>query len=112
MYATTAARFKRMGIPAFPMAGFLVFWGGFQHGFWGYSHNPVEYAKTVKCPVILMYGQKDETVNEGDINLMFENFSSRAKELKKYPNAAHESYLNQYKVEWTQHISQFMEKLN
>jgi hypothetical protein len=30
--------------------------------------------------------------------------------LKKYPNAAHESYLNQYRVEWTQDIAQFMEK--
>ena len=111
MYATTAARFKRMGVPAFPMAGFLVFWGGAQHGFWAYSHNPVEYAKAVKCPVILMYGQKDETVNEEDIDLMYKHFSSSVKEVKKYSNAAHESYLNQYRTEWTQHITQFMEKV-
>ncbi|MEY4936044.1 MAG: hypothetical protein RIS64_2403 [Bacteroidota bacterium] len=57
----------------------------------------------------LSMGEKDETVNEGDIDLMFKNFSSNVKEVKKYPNASHESYLNQYRAEWTQHIVQFME---
>jgi uncharacterized protein len=34
MYQTTEARFKNMGVPAFPMAGLLVFWGGVENGFW------------------------------------------------------------------------------
>ena len=34
MYQTTCARFRIMKAPVFPMAGFLVFWGGLQNGFW------------------------------------------------------------------------------
>ena len=30
-----------------------MFWGGVQQGYWAFSHNPVEYAKSVKCPTLL-----------------------------------------------------------
>ena len=110
MYATTCARFARMGIPAFPMAGLLVFWGGVENGFWAYNHNPIEYSKSVKCPVLLMYGRKDETVSEEDTNLIFSNLASASKELKVYPNAAHENFLKQYRNEWIQDVDNFMEK--
>lgn len=110
MYATTCARFERMGVPSFPMAGLLVFWGGVQNGFWAYAHNPVKYAKSVRCPVLLMYGRKDETVSEEDTNLIFRNFDSQQKELKVYPNAAHENFLKQYAAEWTRDVGSFLEK--
>src|ERR1043165_2365372 len=40
MYQTTCARFKNMGVPSFPMASVLLFWGGVQTGFNPFSHNP------------------------------------------------------------------------
>lgn len=110
MYATTCARFTRMGVPSFPMAGLLVFWGGVENGFWAYAHCPIEYAKSVKCPVLLMYGRKDETVSEEDTNLIFSNLASAVKELKIYPNAAHENFLQQYSTEWQRDVEHFMEK--
>lgn len=48
MYTTVCARFKKMNAPTFPMAGILLFWGGIQNGFWGFNHNPTEYAKKYK----------------------------------------------------------------
>lgn len=39
MYKTTVARFTNMGIPSFPMAGMLVFWGGVQNGFWASAYQ-------------------------------------------------------------------------
>lgn len=110
MYATTCARFTRMGVPSFPMAGLLVFWGGVENGFWAYAHNPIKYSKSVKCPVLLMYGRQDETVSEEDTNLIFSNLSSILKELKVYPNAAHENFLQHYKSEWIEDVTSFMEK--
>ncbi len=110
MYATTCARFHKMGVPAFPMAGLLVFWGGLENGFWAYGHNPVNYARAVNCPVLLLYGAKDETVSQEDTELIFANLTSNLKELRVYPNAAHENFLLQYSKEWTSDVQDFLVK--
>ncbi|MEO6036822.1 MAG: cation transporter, partial [Saprospiraceae bacterium] len=83
---------------------------GVQNGFWAYAHNPIEYSKAVNCPVLLMYGRKDETVSEEDTRLIFSNLQSSLKELKVYPNAAHENFLTQYRREWTSDVTAFVEK--
>lgn len=107
MYKTVCARFKTMNAPTFPMAGLLVFWGGFQNGFWAFGHNPTEYAKKITCPTLLMYGQQDEKVSKAEIDEIFENLAGQ-KKLKIYTNAGHENYLTKYKNEWTKDISQFI----
>lgn len=107
MYQTTCARFKTMGVPTFPMAGLLVFWGGVQNGFWAFSHNPTAYASSVDCPMLLMYGEKDDKVSIEETNQIFQNVST-AKQLKLFPKAGHENYLNQYRGEWTESVSQFL----
>jgi alpha-beta hydrolase superfamily lysophospholipase len=60
MYETVCARFKMVGAPTFPMAAFLVFWGGLENGFWAFGHNPATYARSVQCPALLIYGGKDD----------------------------------------------------
>jgi hypothetical protein len=107
MYKTVCSRFKTMHLPAFPMAGLLVFWGGIENGFWGFGHNPIEYAKNIKCPTLLMYGAKDEKVSRGEIDEIYANLGGR-KVLKIYTEAGHENYLIKYKVEWTKDISDFL----
>lgn len=52
-------RFRSFGLPAFPFSDLMVFWGGAQQHFWGFSHNPEEYARSVECPTLLMVGEKD-----------------------------------------------------
>jgi pimeloyl-ACP methyl ester carboxylesterase len=68
MLQTVENRFATMHIPSFPMAHLLVFWGGVQNGFNAFSHNPVDYAKKIKCPTLLFYGAKDEKVSPGETN--------------------------------------------
>lgn len=56
---TVGHRYHAMGLPAFPSAELLVFWGGVQHGFNGFAHNPAEYARAVECPALVLDGAHD-----------------------------------------------------
>lgn len=110
MYETVCTRFKKMNAPAFPMAGMLVFWGGIQNGFWGFGHNPSEYAKSINCPVLLLYGEKDKSVSRKEIDEIYTNLKD-IKELKIYKNTGHENYLIKNKMEWNKNISDFLMKI-
>lgn len=108
---TTQARFKILHIPTFPLANILVFWGGFQHHFNGFKLRPVDDAKSIKCPTLLLYGEKDSRVSRSEINEIFNNLKGR-KTLRTYPLAGHDNYLTQYKAEWKQDISLFLKAVN
>lgn len=107
MYQTVAARFNNMNLPAFPMAGLLVFWGGIQNGFNGFSHRPDQYAKQIKSPVLLLYGEKDKYVSKEEIDNIYSNINA-PKKLVSYPLAGHENYLKQYDREWTNDVRSFL----
>jgi alpha-beta hydrolase superfamily lysophospholipase len=107
MYKTVCARFRLMNAPAFPMAALLVFWGGVQNGFWAFDHNPIQYAKQINCPTLLLYGAKDKKVSRGEIDQMYSNLNG-AKHLKVYQLAGHENLLNKYKEEWRRDVQLFM----
>lgn len=99
MYQTTCARFQQMNVPAFPMAGLLVFWGGALNGFNAFRHNPQDYAASIKFPVLLLYGEKDQEVSPAETQAIFNNLQGR-KRLYTFPEAGHENYLERYREEW------------
>ncbi len=107
MYQTTCSRFDMMGIPSFPMAGLLVFWGGVENGFWAFGHNPTEYAKNIKVPVLLLYGEKDPKVSREEIDEIYANLQGK-KELVTFKQAGHENYLNQYRLPWLTAVHTFL----
>ncbi len=107
MRETVQARFKNMGIPAFPMADLLVFWGGVQNGFWAFNHNPIEYAKGIQCPTLLMYGEKDDKVSRSEINRIYDGLAAK-KKLVTFSEAGHENYLNVDKALWIKEIAAFV----
>ncbi|UFH55001.1 alpha/beta hydrolase [Spirosoma sp. KNUC1025] len=108
MYQTTCIRFNTMRVPPFPMAGFLVFWGGIQNGFWAFGHNPIDYAKSIKCPTLLIYGEQDKKVSRRETDQIYSNLSCQ-KNLKIYPQAGHGDYLTTCKKEWLEDIKSFIE---
>lgn len=59
---TVGNRFRAMGLPAFPFAHALVFWGGAQHGAWGLGNRPARDARSVRCPSLLFSGGRDRRV--------------------------------------------------
>ncbi|HUI07333.1 MAG TPA: alpha/beta fold hydrolase [Verrucomicrobiae bacterium] len=62
LLTTVGHRYHWMGLPAFPFAELLVFWGGVQHGFNAFEHNPVSYAAAVTCPALVLDGAHDPWV--------------------------------------------------
>jgi uncharacterized protein len=107
MYKTTCARFHIMKVPAFPMAGLLVFWGGIQNGFWAFDHNPEVYATRVNCPVILIYGYMDKKVSWEETECIYSNLKG-VKKLICYPLAGHDDYFVHYKQQWTEDLKDFL----
>ena len=107
MYQTVCARFNKMNAPTLPMAGILLFWGGIQNGFWGFSHNPTEYAKNIDCPTLLLYGEKDKSVSRNEIDEIYKNLKG-IKNLNVYKKTGHENYLIKNKVEWNKNITEFI----
>jgi alpha-beta hydrolase superfamily lysophospholipase len=108
MMETVEARFKMVHFPTFPMAGLFVFWGGILNGFWGFSLNPQEFAKAVKCPTLLLYGAKDDRVSMKETKTIFRNLCG-PKVLKIYPDASHENYLKKYPGEWAKDVARFLD---
>lgn len=110
LYATVCNRFKIMGLPCIPMAGVLTFWGGVQHGYWGFSHNSSNYAPAVKCPVLLMAGDEDNRVSVEETQEIFSNLSG-PKVLKIYPSIGHNVFTSGNQLVWVKDVSAFLQSL-
>ncbi|HHB78175.1 MAG TPA: alpha/beta hydrolase, partial [Saprospiraceae bacterium] len=74
---TVGARFRAMGLPAFPMADLLVLWGGAQNGFWGFGYRPTDYAKRIHVPTLLMYGELDPKVSRKEIDEIYAHLAGK-----------------------------------
>lgn len=99
-----------MGLPAFPAASLLTFWGGIENGFWAFGFKPEEYAKAVKCPTLLMYGEKDKNVSREEIDNIFANLGGK-KRLGLFPTAGHENYFVNYGNDWMGFVTGFMDSI-
>jgi len=62
LVTTVGNRCRLLGLPTFPSADLVVFWGGLQQSFNGFELNPVDYAREVQCPALLLQGECDERV--------------------------------------------------
>jgi alpha-beta hydrolase superfamily lysophospholipase len=107
MRQTVKNRFEMVGVPSFLLADLLVFWGGAQNGFNAFSHNPEDYARRIKLPVLLLYGAKDDRVKPSETQRIYDHLAGPKKRVQ-YPLAGHENYLNQYRTQWTADVLRFL----
>jgi alpha-beta hydrolase superfamily lysophospholipase len=110
LYKTICARFELMGVPSFPMAGVLTFWGGFQQGYWTFGHNPSEYASSVDCPALLLFGELDDRVSMEETQEIYANMKGK-KVLVTYPDAGHNIFTPENAQNWVQDVSAFMSEI-
>jgi uncharacterized protein len=109
MLGTVERRFQMMGLPAFPMARLLVFWGGVQNGFSALAHNPVDYAGKIRCPVLLVHGERDQRVALADVESIHRRLAG-PNELRIVPGAGHEATEKMTDQDWQEMIGGFLGK--
>jgi alpha-beta hydrolase superfamily lysophospholipase len=107
MLNTVKARFRAMGVPAFPSAHLLLFWGGVQLRFNGFRHNPVEYARSVTCPTLLLHGAADAWITPAQIEALYANLRG-PRRLQLFPGVGHESLVERCPGEWKAAVDGFL----
>ncbi len=107
---TIKNRFEIMGVPAFPAAHLLVFWGGVQNGYSGFSHNAINYAHKIKTPTLIMYGGKDKRADKESIVEIYEALKTPVNQKKILPfkNAQHQLFYNYDKTKWVDAVNLFL----
>lgn len=99
MLNTVRNRFYAMGVPSFPNAELLVFWGGRQWGFNGFKHNPVDYAASVDCPALFMHGEDDPRATLAEGRNVYAAVPG-PKEWVQFEHTGHESYVATHPSTW------------
>lgn len=102
-------RFELMGFPfSFPFAETMVFWGGVQHGFNAFTLAPVEYAKDVTAPVLLLGGGRDPRVTRETLEQIHNNLGGK-KQLHFFEDRVHESFFESDAETYRELLERFFE---
>jgi len=109
MLTAVEYRFRAMGLPAFPSAELLLFWGGLQSGFNAFKHNPVDYASSVSCPILFLHGTDDKRAPIEKARLVFEAVSG-PKLFKAFPGVRHESIAVRSPDDWKNTVADFLRR--
>ena len=110
MRSAVVNRFNSLGVPAWGLADLLVFWGGRQQSFDGFAHNPVDYARGVRTPTLLLLGSKDERVLMPEGRAIFEALPA-SKEFAVFDGLGHQSLLRGNPDQWTRVVSAFLARI-
>jgi pimeloyl-ACP methyl ester carboxylesterase len=106
---TVRHRFEAMKTPSFPSADLLIFWGGMQNGFDGFKLNPVDYARSVKCPILFLHGTADPRAHVEEARRVFDAVPGR-KQLNEFPGVEHVSIVTRFPGEWKQTVGDFLKQ--
>ncbi|MCX6833662.1 MAG: alpha/beta fold hydrolase, partial [candidate division Zixibacteria bacterium] len=105
---TIKNRFRLVGVPVFPGAELVAFWGGIQAGFNAFEHNPVEYAKNVSCPVLFLHGTNDLKARIEEGRRVFDVIPS-TKVFVELPHCGHESLIGCSPEKWKAAVTDFLD---
>ena len=105
---TIENRFRAMGLPAFPGAQALLFWGGHQNGFLASDHNPADYAQKVRVPVLQLHGVEDPRVSVEEAMRIQENLAGPT-QFVAIERAGHEPLRQVDPESWDSSVSLFLQ---
>jgi len=108
MLATVRHRFELMGVPSFPGAQLLVLWGGWQLGFNGFGNNPVDFAASVRCPILFLHGTADPRAHLAEARSVYDAVPG-PKWFKEFPGVAHAPTVVPFRRQWKETVRQFLQ---
>ncbi len=100
-------RFHAMGIPAFPGAPLLAFWGGAQFGFNAFLHNPADYARSLACPALFLHGADDPRAPLPQARRVFDA-ARGPKQFMVFDEVGHGSYAARHPEPWRSAVRPFL----
>ncbi|HEY9889642.1 MAG TPA: alpha/beta fold hydrolase, partial [Candidatus Obscuribacterales bacterium] len=100
-------RMKAQDFPTWGVAELLVFWGGVQHGYNAFAHNPVRYARALTLPTLILQGEKDRWTRLEEVQDIYHNLPG-AKEMVVFPGAGHNLLVTVDQPLWTEAIADFL----
>jgi len=110
LIGTTRHRFATMGVPSFPLADLLVFWGGVKQGFNGFQYRPAESASHIDRPTLLMSGGLDPWVTPDETRGIYAALRG-PKTLQFFSGLGHDAGLRRRPSEWKASVSRFLDEL-
>ncbi len=102
------SRMRSVHLPTVPLSQLLTFWGGTEQGFWGFSHNPEDYATQIQVPVLYMWGQQDIRVTSDETQRVFSHLATNNKKLYIFKDAGHQSFCLKDGPVWKKLTQDFM----
>ncbi len=109
MLSAIRARFRAMGVPSFPSAELMTFWGGRQFGFNGFAHNPVDYARSLTCPALFLHGSDDPRAPEDQARRVFDASPAHRKIFVPFDGVGHGSYATIHPDAWRALVEDFLQ---
>jgi alpha-beta hydrolase superfamily lysophospholipase len=108
LVTTVRHRFRSFGVPPFPFADLLVFWGGVDQGFNGLRYRPLESASQIERPTLLMTGARDPWVRPHEARAIFDGLKG-FKRLRFFADVGHDSCLRRRPGEWRSTVGEFLD---
>lgn len=108
---TIEMRVKRLGLPKQPTSSLFTFWMGAVNGFDGFDVKPIEDAKKVTCPTLVMCGSQDPHIPKEETEEIYQAIASHKKMLQLFENSKHESLLKQHSDLWKNTVNTFISEV-
>jgi alpha-beta hydrolase superfamily lysophospholipase len=111
LLSTVEHRFTTMGLPSFPFARLLVFWGGVGQHFSPFDMQPIRYASSVHCPALLLQGAGDPWVRRDEGEAVFKSLASTHKTFVLFDCAGHVPLCGADPTTWTRAVDHYFRSL-
>lgn len=107
LLATVRHRFELLGVPSFPSAELLLFWGSVRAEINGFDHQPATYAASVPCPTLVLHGTQDARVSVAEVEEVVAALPEPSS-LVLLEGVGHEPYLAARPDEWRAAVEPFL----
>lgn len=109
---TIENRFDAIGFPTFPSANLMIIWAQILYKIDVNEHNPVDYAKNIECPILVMHGKQDSRAKVDEGLSVYEHLASRNKKWVVFEGLGHESLIKGATIEWRYVMDDYLKSLN